>query len=230
MKLDNETFSRHNLTDGNFYTPKYVIKFFFQYGIYSLTLHGMLGNALFLAYMVSRERRNSQFLFILLRLISVTNFCVNLCDFALSVFKEFLMTFQFSLLILLLELCLDHFMEALLNTLKLFNVLLIVAMSLERYMILDCFHWHKKYFVAGNMKYLMTIIITITTTIMFPVYYNYFHVWADFIHVKSNITHLEDIYFRYKLYYRLDNGPGPFYIIYQNIFFNIILFFVMVIV
>ncbi|CAK9290005.1 unnamed protein product [Gordionus sp. m RMFG-2023] len=89
-----------------------------------------------------------------------------------------------------------------------FLILLMIAASLERYTMISCFHWHKKYCVMSNLKYLDISLIAILTIITFPSYHNYFRVSFDLLKYKVNLTNKRDMNVMVFTCLNLDGSEG----------------------
>ncbi|CAK9290007.1 unnamed protein product [Gordionus sp. m RMFG-2023] len=219
MNLDNASFIRLNWTLGDFNQSKIaevaispLVNFYVKYGLLLLALHGMLGNTVSLACLAKMKIKNSRMFLILLRLIGITNICVSSTYFGLWLFRVITELSQ-NLSFVFITAIYSSLLIILQDTFIAFQILLIIALSLDRYAMISCFYWHRNYCVARNVKYILMLFTAIILIIMFPAYRNYFQIYFDLLKHKVNVTNKRNIIVVVFTRLNLDGSKG--YILYE---------------
>ncbi|CAK9290475.1 unnamed protein product [Gordionus sp. m RMFG-2023] len=187
MNVRNESFLRFNQTELS-YKLSTLETFYFEFAIPIIAVHGMLGNIFSLTFLMRFKRTNSYFLLVLLRLINITLLCINFSDLFTWIGSEIIIRYENTYFIFIWFTLIFYILESLAKTLKVFHILMIMALCVERYFMIGYFQCHRIYYVAANIKYVVTLLIIISVSIMFPVYTNYIRASVDLFAFKHNIT------------------------------------------
>ncbi|CAK9290479.1 unnamed protein product [Gordionus sp. m RMFG-2023] len=163
-----------------------------------IAVHGMLGNSFSLAFLIRFKRTNSYFLLVLLRLINITLLCIHFNDLFTWMMSKIIIKYENAFFILIWFTLMTYIVESLTKTLKVFHILLIITLSVERYIMIGYFHWRMR---GGKIKYVATLLIIISVSIMFPLYTNYIRISVDLFAFKhNNITGLKHVQDYFRLY------------------------------
>ncbi|CAK9290017.1 unnamed protein product [Gordionus sp. m RMFG-2023] len=205
-----------------------VTNVYLKYEIFLLLLQGMLSGHFSLACLIKIKKTIFHHFLVQLRHMNLTISCINFIFFALWVFKGLKNApSQNPLAIHDSFIYGAYIIEFLSRALSVFEILLILAQSLESYMI-GCLHRYRVYWVVGNVKYLTTILISLSAIITFPIHRNYLQVSSELVNFRHNITGQSNISDLFSLF-KVNGGKGyKKFEMYREALFQAILIAIMI--